>query len=139
MMHFLWLGHMGLSVSVYAWPISLALGLWLCWALFQAWRRRAQLTSAVCWLLPLGFLTPVLLLLYGTLHAAGPGWSPQPGAGIAPVVVYGILFTHLAFVTVTAYRSKVGRELVLAVGMLQLWIAIGMGFVALMSVSGVWL
>ena len=137
--YFFWLASIGFSVFAYAWPVSLLVVGWLVWAGAGAWRRRTVVEPAARRLLLLGFATPVLLLLYGTLHAAGPEWTPQPGAAIAPAVVYGALLVHLAVVATIAYRSRAGRSLILAAGMLQLWVAIGMGFVALMSVSGVWL
>lgn len=136
----MWLFAQASSTFLYVWPVSVAmlilsvvaLSLWL-----QQHQPRSRFLSATLFS---GFAFTFAILLYGTLHAAGPEWWPKPSAWVAPYIVCGLLLAQVTTSIVFVARATRGTRLVLSVALMwELLLSLSVGFVALMSVSGQWL
>jgi len=99
--------------------------------------RLARATRLLLWLIPASW---VLILVFGVVFNADPGSGAQPEDTVAPlrglVATAGIAL--LACVSCVVFAQ--GQRLVAAsFALLGLWIGCWFYFVAVMSVSGVWL
>jgi hypothetical protein len=88
------------------------------------------------WLL-LPFAVPVAILAYGVVFAYdGPVWSAPPWRR---AVVAGLIGAHLPLAALLLWRLRGIRLVVLGVSAIQLWLSLCAGFMAVMSVTNVWL
>jgi hypothetical protein len=139
---FWWLFRQGLSF-LYVWPmllITLAVVANLVAALIFRWPFQNELWKKDYW--P-AFLT--LLLIPATTAIGVLGWidpsvvpRPQPSA----LLVWtnnGLFIASIAFGIFWVYRMKGLRWFALSFMLIQLWILMGVGFIAGMALSGDWL
>jgi hypothetical protein len=84
---------------------------------------------------PLGF--PIVILLYGTLYAAGPQGRQQPGAGIAQYFVLGLLLVQTLVIGFFLVRTERGARFLVGVLLIyELLFALCAGAMAGMSIAG---
>ena len=85
------------------------------------------------------FAFPFVILIFGTIYAAGPKWQPQPFSNVGHHAVSGLLVLQLILSAVSIFRSVGSRFFVLAIQLWGMLISLSAGFIASMSISGRWL
>lgn len=136
---FLWLCSMVPSLIFYAYPITLGLALFFFITLF-IWRKAVPRQRINWHHLIYSSLLGILILIYGTICRAGDNLYPKPHSNLAPYVVHGLLIIQLMASCFFVYKTPRGGKLFKSAMLSWIfYLSMSAGFVALMSVSGVWL
>ncbi len=139
-------------MSYFVWLLWMAVDTYLSFGWFTLTMAMLFLIAFVPWIvkrprprvvpsrliIPIGF--PIVILLYGTLHAAGPEGRQQPGAWIATYIVFGLLLVQALTSLHFLVRTERGARFLVGVVLIyELLFALCAAAMALMSVAGDWL